>query len=349
MKITMKQIAEKAGVHRSTVDKVIHNRPGVSSEVRDKIRSIIKEYDYKPNPVGIALKLQEKEFTVAVILMDVDSAPYIKKGIEKGLGEYSNYEIKAEYYILKDSSPEKMLDVLSKIEREKSADGIIIMPHNSQKLSETLNRLHDGGMPVVLINGDLAGSEELPFIGDDSRRSSRVAAHLIGTAIGGSGDIGIVTSAVISESNNSSVEVREKSFSDYIKSEYPGINIVELVENLEDSELTYAKTQDLLKRYPDIKGIYSTTGGASRIGQAVEDAGAQGRIVLVTHELYPEILELIRKGTIFCTIGSELIKQGQEGMRIAAEYLLYKNEPEIIKRYTRCEIVLKENIENTEP
>ena len=30
MKITIKQIAEIAGVHRSTVDKVLHNREGVS-------------------------------------------------------------------------------------------------------------------------------------------------------------------------------------------------------------------------------------------------------------------------------------------------------------------------------
>lgn len=34
MKITIKQIAEIAGVHRSTVDKVLHNREGVSQELK---------------------------------------------------------------------------------------------------------------------------------------------------------------------------------------------------------------------------------------------------------------------------------------------------------------------------
>ena len=43
MAVTLKQIAEMAGVHKSTVDKVIHNRPGVSDEVRLKIRRLLEE------------------------------------------------------------------------------------------------------------------------------------------------------------------------------------------------------------------------------------------------------------------------------------------------------------------
>ena len=36
MKITTQAIADLAGVSRATVDKVIHNRPGVSDAVREK-------------------------------------------------------------------------------------------------------------------------------------------------------------------------------------------------------------------------------------------------------------------------------------------------------------------------
>ncbi len=47
-KITMQSIADLVGVSRATVDKVIHNRPGVSDEVREKIRGIILETNYQP-------------------------------------------------------------------------------------------------------------------------------------------------------------------------------------------------------------------------------------------------------------------------------------------------------------
>ena len=55
MGITLKQIADMAGVHKSTVDKVIHNRPGVSDAKRQQIRALLKEYGYESNPLAKAL------------------------------------------------------------------------------------------------------------------------------------------------------------------------------------------------------------------------------------------------------------------------------------------------------
>ena len=59
MKVTIKEIAERAGVHRATVDKVLHNRVGVSDEVRMKVQRIIKEMGYTPNPAGRVLQKQK--------------------------------------------------------------------------------------------------------------------------------------------------------------------------------------------------------------------------------------------------------------------------------------------------
>ena len=48
----MKEIAERAGVHPSTVDKVVHHRVGVSDAVRARVQAIINELGYTPNPSG---------------------------------------------------------------------------------------------------------------------------------------------------------------------------------------------------------------------------------------------------------------------------------------------------------
>jgi DNA-binding LacI/PurR family transcriptional regulator len=47
MKITMQQIADIAGVTRATVDKVVHNRPGVRPATREHIQKILTEYNYR--------------------------------------------------------------------------------------------------------------------------------------------------------------------------------------------------------------------------------------------------------------------------------------------------------------
>lgn len=349
MRITMKQLAEKAGVHRSTVDKVLHNRPGVSEPVRARVRAVIEEYGYQPNEAGIALRMQEKTFRIAVVLMDVDSTPYNRNGIERGLSAYQAYNIRTDYHIFGFSAPQKILELLRDIERNRSADGVILVPQRAESLTKAVNALKRSGVPTVLVNADLPDSEALRYIGANNRQSSRLAGRLMGALTGGRGEIAVITSAIQSENNNASVEERERSFREFITTTYPDLRIAATVENMESSEITYEKTLHLLRDYPGLRGIYSTCGGAYKIGEAVEELGLSGKIVVITHELYPEIMRLIERGTITCTIGSELNNQGFLAAKTLMDALIFKKQPENRTLYTKSEIIFRENADAAEP
>lgn len=68
MKVTIKDIADEANVSHGTVDKVLHDRPGVSEEVRNKVNKIIDRLGYKPNMIGRALSYQKKSLKIGIIL-----------------------------------------------------------------------------------------------------------------------------------------------------------------------------------------------------------------------------------------------------------------------------------------
>ena len=51
-KITIFDVAEKAGVSKGTVDRVLHNRGEVSRKSAEKVRKAIEELNYEPNPVS---------------------------------------------------------------------------------------------------------------------------------------------------------------------------------------------------------------------------------------------------------------------------------------------------------
>ncbi len=55
MTLTLDQIAELAGVSRSTASRVINGRPGVRTEVRERVWQIIHEKGYHPNAVARSL------------------------------------------------------------------------------------------------------------------------------------------------------------------------------------------------------------------------------------------------------------------------------------------------------
>ena len=49
MSITVNQIAEKCGVSRTTVLRALNNQGSVGKNTREKILSVAKEFNYRPN------------------------------------------------------------------------------------------------------------------------------------------------------------------------------------------------------------------------------------------------------------------------------------------------------------
>lgn len=342
MRITMKQVAEKAGVHRSTVDKVIHDRPGVSEEVRQRVQAVIDQYGYRPNTVGVALRMQERTFRVAAVLMDVDSAPAVRAGVDQVREELGDYDIEVTYHLPADAA--EMARILGELPDD--TDGVILMAYASEAVAAQVDRLREAGIPTALVNSRLTGCRPLCYIGADDQRSGRLAAHLLSLAVGGTGPVALITSAAEAERSNASVTIREQAFRDALP---PSVEIAAVVEDFESGDIAYQRTLALLRDRPDLKGIYCTCGGASRIGEAAAELGLDGRVAVITHESYPEILDQIRRGTILCTIGSGLRRQGERSMRTLMDRLLFQKDPASEEIYMRCEIVLRENADDVGP
>ena len=340
MKVTIKKIAEIAGVHPATVDKVLHKRPGVSDEVRERVQKLIDELGYKPNPAGRVLQKQGKEFVIAAILVKVDALPYIKAGIEKGIREQTGLDISIHWYLSSYSDAGQQAQFIDKAVEEK-ADGIILSPINSDRVREAISRAAAAKIPLVTTNSDIDGTQRLCYVGQDGRRASRVAGRTMGNLLGGSGRIAIISSAVASENNSYHVKVREEGFCNFLRETFPAVEIVASVESFEDPEITYRETYNLLKQYPDLDGLYITCGGVGQVGRAIRDCGRED-IKTLSFEKYQEILDLMQEDIIDCTIDSELERQGEIPIQIIMDELVLKKHPVSDNIYTDIRILIKE-------
>lgn len=65
--MNLEDIAQKAGVSRSTVSRVINNEPYVSKKTRDRVMAIIERERFTPNPAARALVTQRTQ-TVGVVI-----------------------------------------------------------------------------------------------------------------------------------------------------------------------------------------------------------------------------------------------------------------------------------------
>ena len=65
--VRIKDIAKEAKVSEGTVDRVLHNRGGVSKTTEARIKKIISDKKFSINPVASALAMKNK-YTITVLM-----------------------------------------------------------------------------------------------------------------------------------------------------------------------------------------------------------------------------------------------------------------------------------------
>ena len=343
MKITIKEIAERAGVHRATVDKVLHDREGVSADVRQRIQEIIREVGYTPNPAGRVLQRQGKQYRIAAVLVEVDALPYLKAGIERGVTHQVGFDIAVQYHITAFQDAQGQAALLDRAVAEQ-VDAIILCPINSMRVRAAIDRAADAGIPVVTTNSDIDGAKRACYVGQDSERASRIAGRLMGQFLHGTGKVAVISSAIDSENNNYYVSMRAQGFREFLARTYPEIEIAENIEGFEDPQIIYQKTVEALARHPDLRGVYITCGGAAEVGRALKESGRWRAIKVVSFEDYPQILELMEEDVIDCTLASELPRQGELPVQLIMDYLVFGKPPAQEQLFTETKILVKESL-----
>ena len=72
--ISIRDVAERAGVAISTVSKVLNNYPYVSEDTKHRVRDAIHELNYIPNTIAAALSSKQTMFVIAVYFLTEDFA-----------------------------------------------------------------------------------------------------------------------------------------------------------------------------------------------------------------------------------------------------------------------------------
>lgn len=144
--ITIKFIAEKAGVSFSTVAKALHDDPAINESTRDRIKVIARQYNYRPNILAKGLR-NRRTRTIGMILNDLQSPFYSE--IYKAVGDVLNK--KGYTMLLADSQYDEKLEkknISTMISQ--GVEGIIISSVSEE--SENIELLVDEPIQKVFID-----------------------------------------------------------------------------------------------------------------------------------------------------------------------------------------------------
>ncbi|WP_262683071.1 LacI family DNA-binding transcriptional regulator [Paenibacillus baimaensis] len=158
--IKSKEIAEIAGVSRSTVSRVINNYPNVPAKTREKVMRVIEQYNYFPN-ISAQILAGKKTKTLGLFFIDQShfsedsSANLLITGIIEN-ASILGYNVLA--YIIRDlSTADNMKNVKEVFYQERIAGGIFIGAENHEPIVEELIA---GGFIVGILDQVLPGRSE---------------------------------------------------------------------------------------------------------------------------------------------------------------------------------------------
>src|SRR5438132_965714 len=188
VRVTMRDVASKAGVSAMTVSRVINESPRVSDATRRRVEATIAELGYVPNRLASGL-IRRKTGALGVIVPDVAN-PFFTL-VVRGAEEVA---WRAGYHVI-------LCNTQADLERERGyledmlafqVEGLLLAPV-SDRSRPHLRALTRNNVPFVLIDRSIAGYDGDLVQGDSVAGARRLVDHLI--------ELGHTRIAMITESD----------------------------------------------------------------------------------------------------------------------------------------------------
>ncbi|HEX6681757.1 MAG TPA: LacI family DNA-binding transcriptional regulator [Candidatus Limnocylindrales bacterium] len=172
-KLTIRDIAQLAGLSKSTVSLVLNNSPKVDPATRDRVLEVMRSHNFTPSSAATALAKGRTPFIGMIVPgLTWHMVAAVNYGVASVI-EKSPYEI-----ILYTSTNEKdYTDLVDRIKTSALSVGLLVVTHD-QPL-DPLEELNRSGLPVVLVN-TLGVPSGLPSVQTDNYDGTRAALrHLV--------------------------------------------------------------------------------------------------------------------------------------------------------------------------
>jgi LacI family transcriptional regulator len=329
-KAGVKEIARRAKVSLATVDRVIHNRPGVSEETKNKIQAIIDELNYQPNVLAQRLALTTRgTLRLAVLIPAIsDETEYWQApldGISRAENEIRQYGIYIEHYFFDQNDHKSFTGQIARITKNKP-DGILFPPVFPEEAIRLIKWSEKENIPYVVINSDIPGYNYSGYIGPDIFRSGYLAAELIDYGINENDTVLIVNiSGEISD--NYAILHKEDGFRAYFKDNNLSNHLVSLNTTQTDDASVSRKLLACMKREKNIRAIFVTNSRVSVVARYLEKQGLN-HIILLGNDFTPENVNCLKNGSIDFLICEKPQEQGYRGIMALFQHLVFSKEIE---------------------
>ncbi|MFD1911012.1 LacI family DNA-binding transcriptional regulator [Halodurantibacterium flavum] len=312
MRPTVQDVAKQAGVSLATVDRVLNNRPGVRERTIARVEQAIAALGYVRDLSAANLAKRQAYRFAFVIPQGANS---FMRGLEaeiEAVRRHSAHD-RTEITIIRVPAFDgpALAAALNGIDPERCS-GVAVVATEAPVVRDALARLRRHHVPVVTLVSDFPNVQCDAYVGIDNVAAGRTAARLMGKFLGErSGSILMIAGSMLVRDH---VE-RRMGFEQVIRSDYPHLAVLPVIEARDDSGLVRQHVADSLMARDDVVGIYSMGAGNRGLIEALTGLPHKTQVV-IAHELTDHTRRALADGTVDAIIHQDAGHEVRSALRI---------------------------------
>lgn len=278
---TIQDLAEKAGVSVSTIDRILNGRDRVRAGTAERVLIAAEALDFYALPaLRKRLQVDQPKVRLGFLLQQSHRTFYrLIAGALTDAARASPDPVELLVEHLDDLSPEAVAERMLSLGERVEALAVITAEH--ARVSNAIETLSAKGVPTYGLISELTASCGTGYVGLDNWRVGRTAGWAIAGMSKRVGRVGIL----VGNHRYRCQELNESGFRSYCREHAPGFSLLEPLQTFEDSKVAREVTEQLLKREPDLVALYVAGGGMPGAIEALRASGRASSIVTVGNDL----------------------------------------------------------------
>jgi LacI family transcriptional regulator len=314
--VGIKDIARALGISTGTVDRALHAKPGVNAMTRARVLSMAESLGYRPNLAARYLK-SRRQLRISVhlpqeIALFWDS---LREGIREAAAPFAPaLHVDFRSY---PSLGEGDIPLFEEALRD-GTNGLIIAPGNPDALKPYILKAARKDVPVVCVVTDAPETQRLMSVSAEPFTVGAVAGELLSRYQPGGGTVAFFTGWLSMQEHAEKL----RGFESSLQSNGGALRLGPVVEAHDDEREGHRRALAVLRAHPDLTSIYVSTVNSLPVLRAAEEEGRLPGLTVVTTDLFPELVERIRAGTIAATVYQRPLSQGRLALQALYQFLL---------------------------
>ncbi|GGB85938.1 LacI family DNA-binding transcriptional regulator [Dyadobacter sediminis] len=339
----VKEIARRANVSTATVDRVLHNRTGVSEKTRIRISEIIKELDYQPNILASRLA-SRKIISLAILLPGVSeetdfwSAPL--NGIRRAESEIKQYGVQMKYFFYDINDKNSFQEHINQL-LELDVHGILVAPSFIEETSRLAAQCAKRKIPFIFIDSDVPDLQSLAYIGPHLYKSGYTGAKLLTYRLGSNKKVLFIN--ISKEIENFNYKEIEEGFRAYFQDREQANEIVRIDIRETDYQSVARHLTYVFHLNKDIGAAFVTNSRVHTVASFLKNSHRTD-VSLIGYDFLKENVAYLENNVIDFLICHRPEDQGYRGV-MALYQTLVMNAAVTNPYYMPIDIITKENYE----